>query len=247
MATTSSFGDRRSRVSFDRVELDEPPLGDRAFELSEGVELLGEDLKSLTWVYDIQKDHVTWSSPIEEFFGFEVGVCGFSVLVDNADSCRSGGDRHRGPAGHLTRPPTTRATEPAIRHRRRHRGGPAGSDPGPDPGRLAASRVRPPDDRPAAPTGCPTEVVVRASPMSGESLRPPPAAPPPAPPPPARHRKGPVRTTSGWSSTSPPSRVSSGNSASWSIATACSPRSPPMWCWSTRTGCSSTATVPLGD
>jgi hypothetical protein len=39
MATTSSFGDRRSRVSFDRVELDQSGLGDRAFELSEAIEL----------------------------------------------------------------------------------------------------------------------------------------------------------------------------------------------------------------
>ena len=83
MATTSSFGDRRSRVSFDRVELDDSPLGDRAFELSNGVELVGEEVKSVTWIYDIVKDHVTWSSPIEEFFGFEVGVRGFSVLRDD--------------------------------------------------------------------------------------------------------------------------------------------------------------------
>ncbi len=91
MATTSSFGDRRSRVSFDRVELDDSPLGDRAFELSNGVELVGEEVKSVTWIYDIVKDHVTWSSPIEEFFGFEVGVRGFSVLRDDLPALSAGG------------------------------------------------------------------------------------------------------------------------------------------------------------
>ena len=90
MATTSSFGDRRSRVSFDRVELDDSPLG-TGFELSKGVELVGEEVKSVTWIYDIAKDHVTWSSPIEEFFGFTVGVRGFSVLRDDAPALPAGG------------------------------------------------------------------------------------------------------------------------------------------------------------
>ena len=84
MAKTSSFGDRRSRVSFDRVELARSPLGDRAFELSQGVELVGNELQSVTWVYDIGRDSVIWSSPIEEFFGFEEGVRGFSVVPDHA-------------------------------------------------------------------------------------------------------------------------------------------------------------------
>jgi diguanylate cyclase (GGDEF)-like protein/PAS domain S-box-containing protein len=82
MATTSSFGERRSKVSFDRVALDDSPCGDRAFELSEGVDLVDQELQSVTWVYDATDDSVVWSSPIEEFFGFEEGVCGFSVEPD---------------------------------------------------------------------------------------------------------------------------------------------------------------------
>jgi diguanylate cyclase (GGDEF)-like protein/PAS domain S-box-containing protein len=86
MATMSSFGDRRSKVSFDRVQLDQPPLGDRAFELSEAVELAGKELQSVTWVYDLEKDIVVWSSPIERLFGFEEGMRGFSVLADGTTS-----------------------------------------------------------------------------------------------------------------------------------------------------------------
>src|ERR1700730_17506117 len=82
MAKTSSFGARRSRVSFDRVELAGSPMGDPAFELSQGVDLEGNEFQSVTWVYDSVKDTVVWSTPIEEFFGFEVGVRGFSVLPD---------------------------------------------------------------------------------------------------------------------------------------------------------------------
>jgi diguanylate cyclase (GGDEF)-like protein/PAS domain S-box-containing protein len=84
MATTSNFGDRRSRVSFDRVALDDSPLGDRAYELSEGVEFVGEEVKSVTWIYDIANDRVIWTSPIEEFFGFEEGVLGFSIVPDDS-------------------------------------------------------------------------------------------------------------------------------------------------------------------
>ncbi len=45
----------------------------------------------MTWVYDIAKDTVIWSSPIEEFFGFEEGVRGFSVLQDEAARLRPAG------------------------------------------------------------------------------------------------------------------------------------------------------------
>ena len=83
MATTSSFGGRRSRVSFDRVELDQSGLGDRAFELSEAIELGGKELPSVTWVYDPARDSVVWSSPIERLFGFEEGIRGFAVLADD--------------------------------------------------------------------------------------------------------------------------------------------------------------------
>jgi diguanylate cyclase (GGDEF)-like protein/PAS domain S-box-containing protein len=79
MATKSSFGDRQSKVSFDRVELGQA-AGDRAYELSQAVEFGGKELQSVTWVYDLAKDTVIWSSPIERLFGFEEGVRGFSVL-----------------------------------------------------------------------------------------------------------------------------------------------------------------------
>ena len=71
MATKSSFEGRRSRVSFDRVDLNEVPVGDRVFELSEGVELGDKDLQSVTWIYDTVRDSVIWSSPVEELFGFQ--------------------------------------------------------------------------------------------------------------------------------------------------------------------------------
>ncbi len=85
MTTTSSFGDRRSRVQFDRIETDGSPMGDRAFELSQEIDLAGKDLRSVTWVYDIATDSVMWSAPIQELFGFEEGVLGFSVLRADAE------------------------------------------------------------------------------------------------------------------------------------------------------------------
>ena len=109
MAKTSSFDDRRSRVSFDRVELARSPLGDRAFELSQGVELVGTELQSVTWVYDIDRDSVIWSSPIERFFGFEEGVRGFSVVPDPAAALNGAGgpgrrrSDHRDPSGPSSR------------------------------------------------------------------------------------------------------------------------------------------------
>jgi diguanylate cyclase (GGDEF)-like protein/PAS domain S-box-containing protein len=89
MATKSSFGDRQSKVSFDRVELG-PTAGDRAFELSEAVEFGGKELQSVTWVYDLAKDTVIWSSPIERVFGFEEGVRGFSVLRNDSKMLAEG-------------------------------------------------------------------------------------------------------------------------------------------------------------
>ena len=79
MVTTSGFDERRSKVAFDRVEFDHPSMGDRAFELSRGVDLSEKELRSVTWVYDTAQDAVIWSTPVEEFFGFEDGVLGFSV------------------------------------------------------------------------------------------------------------------------------------------------------------------------
>ena len=89
MTTTSSYGNQRSRVSFDRVDRPDSALGDRAFVLSQGVDLDAKDLQSVTWVYDMARDTVIWSTPIEEFFGFEVGVLGFSVLHNDPGSLDS--------------------------------------------------------------------------------------------------------------------------------------------------------------
>jgi diguanylate cyclase (GGDEF)-like protein/PAS domain S-box-containing protein len=83
MARTSSYGDRRSKVSFDRVDSEELSQSYRAFELSEGVDLAGTEFQSVTWVFDVTNDSIAWSSPIEELFGFEEGVCAFTVLRDD--------------------------------------------------------------------------------------------------------------------------------------------------------------------
>ncbi|MGO8872194.1 MAG: EAL domain-containing protein [Acidimicrobiales bacterium] len=90
MATTSSFGDPRSKVSYDRVEFEELPFGDRTLALSQGVDLVADDLHSVTWVYDVDKDSVIWSSPVETFFGFEEGVRGFSVLREGSEALDTG-------------------------------------------------------------------------------------------------------------------------------------------------------------
>ena len=93
MATASSFGDRRSRVSFDRVEINDTPTGDRAYELSEDVALASKELHSVSWVYNVATDTVTWASAIEELFGFQEGVRGFSVFRDHAGTLNEGGPR----------------------------------------------------------------------------------------------------------------------------------------------------------
>ena len=260
MATTSNFGDRRSRVSFDRVALDDSPLGDRAYELSEGVEFVGEEVKSVTWIYDIANDRVIWTSPIEEFFGFEEGVLGFSVVPDDSvdqpvgSADQPGGLRasrgalrtSRGarrpwpPFSTLTSTLTLTPANARSRPPRSSRGTPTAPRPGrncwrrswPPSGRDRRRRTSISASRSSAPTGWSTAW------WSG---------PLPCPPwwrPPSPRPTSPGPTTSAWSSTSPPSSVTSGSSASWSTATACSPRSPPMWSSCTRTGVTSTATGP---
>ena len=74
MVTKSDFGERRSKVLFNKVEFDRLSLGDRAFELSRGVDLTEKELRSVTWVYDPETDSVVWSDSLEEFFGFEDGT-----------------------------------------------------------------------------------------------------------------------------------------------------------------------------
>ncbi len=107
MVTTSGFDEQRSKVLFDRVEFDQLSMGDRAFELSRGVDLTEKELRSVTWVYDPEKDEVIWATSLEEFFGFEDGVLGFSVLDDG----RPVGGRRRGttipsPPDHPSATPT---------------------------------------------------------------------------------------------------------------------------------------------
>jgi len=82
MARTSNFGDRRSKLAFDRVESDQSSLSDRAFGLSAGFEGAGEEFQSITWVYDIVNDDVVWSRPLDELFGVPEGVSGFMILHD---------------------------------------------------------------------------------------------------------------------------------------------------------------------
>jgi hypothetical protein len=69
MARTSSFGDRRSKLAFDRVDED-AALTDRTLGLSSGFDSAADEFQSVTWVYDLKSDVVIWSSPIEELFGF---------------------------------------------------------------------------------------------------------------------------------------------------------------------------------
>ena len=80
MVTTSEFDGGRRTVSFDRVELGGTTFPEHPFELSQPIDLTGDGLPTVTWVYDSAKDVVTWSSPIEELFGFPMGIRGFSVV-----------------------------------------------------------------------------------------------------------------------------------------------------------------------
>ncbi|MGH9081534.1 MAG: EAL domain-containing protein [Acidimicrobiales bacterium] len=94
MTTTSSFDERRSRVSFDRIAADQGPTADHPFELSHEVDLADEQLRSVTWVYDAQRDTVVWSEPFEQLLGFEQGVVGFAVAPDGPDA--TGGENVSG-------------------------------------------------------------------------------------------------------------------------------------------------------
>ncbi len=80
MSTVGSFGDRNRTLSFDRIELDSL-VADRTFELAHDVDLSGDGLPSVTWIYDCAKDRIIWSSPVEELFGFPPGTDEFTVQV----------------------------------------------------------------------------------------------------------------------------------------------------------------------
>ncbi|MHB8498037.1 MAG: sensor domain-containing protein [Acidimicrobiales bacterium] len=86
MATTSNFDERQSRVSFDRVEVDRPAMGQHTLELSSAIDLSGDEFPSVTWVYDEALDQVSWSRPVEELFGFEQGVRGFAACGIDASA-----------------------------------------------------------------------------------------------------------------------------------------------------------------
>jgi hypothetical protein len=85
MVTTSEFDGGRRTVSFDRVEVGGGNYPEHPFELSQEIDLTGEGLPTVTWVYDVAGDAVVWSSPIEELFGFPPGIRGFSVQSGNPD------------------------------------------------------------------------------------------------------------------------------------------------------------------
>jgi diguanylate cyclase (GGDEF)-like protein/PAS domain S-box-containing protein len=106
MASTSSYGDQRSRVSYDKVELEQPPLGDRDFELSRTVEGAGTEVQSVSWIYDRATDTVIWASPAETFFGFAEGTEGFFVTNGDVPD-RPQLDGHRTVALVSAVPPTT--------------------------------------------------------------------------------------------------------------------------------------------
>jgi len=63
MVTTSEFDGGRRTVSFDRVELGGPNFPEHPFELSQTIDLTGDGLPTVTWIYDSVDDTVTWSSP----------------------------------------------------------------------------------------------------------------------------------------------------------------------------------------
>ncbi len=66
MVTANGFGSQRPSLSFDRVE--SGPAS--TLELSQDIDLTGEGLPTVTWVYDAATDETSWSSPFEELLGF---------------------------------------------------------------------------------------------------------------------------------------------------------------------------------
>ncbi len=192
-------------------------------ELSRGVDLTGQGVPTVTWVYDRSTDSIIWSSPIEEFFGFEEGVrdspfglCIPSRLAPNQSP--AGVQDIRTPGG------------ARFRRSDRHRRGTAGPDPGPirlgSPPPISTSARESPARTASPQRGGPGSPSSSTAARAIRCLELPRSA---------------TSTPASWS-TSPPSSGSSGSSASWSIATGCSPRSPPTVVvhqnggWSTATG-----------
>ena len=90
MATAKEF--ERRRAVFDRVELTNSVLGDRAFELSQEVDLMGSGLPTVIWIYDTAADAVSWSTPVEELFGFPAGTRGFAIRSAESEPRAAGPD-----------------------------------------------------------------------------------------------------------------------------------------------------------
>jgi len=114
MATAKEF-DRR-RAVFDRVDQTASVLGDRPLELSQELDLMGAGLPTVIWMYDTISGAVTWSSPIEELFGFPGGTLGFSVHSVESD-LPTAVPRDIGPmlpGGSAPSAATQRSGEPAL-------------------------------------------------------------------------------------------------------------------------------------
>ena len=93
MATAKEF-ERRGTV-FDRVEQTTSVLGDRSFELAQDIDLMGAGLPTVVWIHDAASGAVSWSSPIEQLFGFDPGTTGFHV--QSAESTDGDAERPIGP------------------------------------------------------------------------------------------------------------------------------------------------------
>jgi diguanylate cyclase (GGDEF)-like protein/PAS domain S-box-containing protein len=83
MATAKEF--ERRRAVFDRVDQTASVLGDRPFELSQELDLQGTGLPTVIWIFDTVSGSVSWSSPLEELFGYPTGTLGFSVRSVESD------------------------------------------------------------------------------------------------------------------------------------------------------------------
>ena len=114
MATTSNFGVQRSQLSFDRVELERPPLGDRDLELALGTEAVDTGIRSASWIYDQVDDSVVWTSPVETFFGFPAGAAGFLVPDGEAPDRPDPDSLRVGSAVAVDEPPSTAALGDAL-------------------------------------------------------------------------------------------------------------------------------------
>ncbi len=168
----------------------------------------------MTWVYDIGRGHGHLVVPDRGVLRVRGGRAG----VLRATRARRRPGVAGGPGRRRRRPTGVVGPEPRS-PRRRRRGAPARTDPGPDPPGLPPAEfdlhmtvhcpdgVAPQRGGPGLPHG------------RSERLRPSVEQPPDAV---LRRRRGRCDR---------PAAVRDANSARWSTATGCSPRSPPTWCF----------------